>query len=192
MKTNNLYFFIIILLLLGLSTSSCVKDVDFNQAENLAFSPILDASLLHFEEPASSFVDDDGTERVTIVDSVDIDVFQNQYVVDNLIKAELLFESTNTINRAYEAKVEFFDAENVLQYTFTYAVPRSPDNLDVVVTHLEVFENDSLIALKATEKLVLTLILEESEDGSILTENSPGELKFRSKGTFYLNIDTSA
>jgi len=168
--------------------TSCIKDVDFQQAQNVAISPIFDVSLIYFQEPASSFVND-GVEMQVTQDTLRIDIFSDQFIVDNLIKAEFLFEGVNTINRAYEAKIDFLDDNDALQHTFTLSIPASPNNIEIITEEIEIFEDNTLDALKMTTRLVFTLTLFDSDDGSILTENSPGLLRFRSKGTFYFNID---
>lgn len=181
----------ILLLCITLSFNACIKDVDFDQAENLSISPALEVSILHFEEPVNTFLDDDGVEIITVKDSVNIGIFSDQFVVDNLIKADFLFEATNTINRAYEAEIEFYNDLFELQHTINFGVSESPNNQDVVVEYVEIFEGMELEALKATTNLVLTLNLLPSMDGSTLNENTPGDLILRSKASFYFNINTS-
>ena len=176
---------------LALCLTACVQDVDFQQSENLSVSPALEASLIHFEEPAQSFVDDDGNELIIVSDSVYVEIFSDAFVVDNLVKAEFLFEATNTINRAFRADVDFYNDDFEMQYAFNFNVPPSPNNQDVIVEYVEVFESQSLEALKSTTNLVLTFTLLPSSDGSILQESTPGDLKFKSKGSFYLEINTS-
>lgn len=187
-KIKYLYVFCVI----GMLFSACVNDVDFTQGEDFAISPTLDASLIYFEEPASSFVDEDGVEQTIVRDSVNIEIFNDQFTVDNLIKAAFLFEVTNSINRAYQAQIELLDETDVLQHSFNFSVDTSPTNQEIVVEHLEIFENESLLALKQSTRLIITLTLMPSNDGSLLDENSPGMLKFKSKATFYLLIDTSS
>ena len=168
---------------------SCVDDVDFDQADDLQIEPVIEASLVFFEEPASSFLDEDGTEAETVQDTVRIEVFSDEFVVDNVIKAEFLFEGVNTINRAYSADIDFLDDENNVLHMVNLAIPESTDNTDVMVTHLETFEGITLESMKASTQLAFTLTLEPSDDGSILDENSPGNLRFRSKAAFYFAID---
>lgn len=171
--------------------NACIKDVDFEQAENLTISPALEVSVMHFEEQASTFIDDNGVELITVTDSVNIEIFSDQFVVDNLIKADFLFEATNTINRAYEAEIDFYDDLYQLQHSFSFSVGASTNNQDVVVEYVEVFEGQELEALKTTTNLVLSLTLQPSSDGSILTDVTPGILKLRSKASFYFEINTS-
>ena len=182
-----------ILLALGilLFLNACIKDVDFDQAEDLFITPALEVSIIHFNESASTFVDNDGLELSTVKDSVSIEIFSDNFVVDNLIKADFSFETTNTIDRAYEAQIDFYNDLYELQHSFNFGVGASVNNQDIIVEYVEVFEGQDLDALKATTNLVLTLTLQPSSDGSILNDDSPGNLKLRSKGSFYFEINTS-
>lgn len=171
--------------------TACVKDVDFEQAENISISPALEVSIIHFEEHVGAFLNDAGVELITVRDSIDIEIFNDPFVVDNLVKADFLFETTNTINRAYKAEIDFYNDLYELQHNFNFGVGASNNNQDIVVEYVEVFEGQDLEALKTTTNLVLTLTLQPSSDGSILGEGSPGHLKLRSKASFYFDINTS-
>ncbi|WP_452597357.1 hypothetical protein [Pontimicrobium sp. MEBiC01747] len=169
---------------------SCVENVDFDQAENIILTPTLESSLLFFEEPATTFVDNSGAEVLTITDSVVIEIFNDEFVKDNLQKAILLFEATNSIKRTFEAKVDFLNELDELQHTITFTVTPSINNEAVITESTEVFEGGNLEAIKTTNKLFLTLTMLASSDGSTLNNNSSGTLGFRSKGTFFFNINT--
>lgn len=180
---------IILIFLLGIiSFTACIDDVDFDQAEDLAINTPLEVSVIHFEEPAATFVDDLGVELETVRDSVYVEIFSDDYVVDNLTRADFLFEATNTINRSFQADIEFYDDDFNLQHTFTFGVSESNNNQEVVVEYTEIFEGLELDALKNTTNLVLSLTLAPSDDGSQLNENTPGNLKLRSMATFYIDV----
>ena len=52
-----------------------------------------------------------------------IEIFSEAFVIDNLVKAELVFEATNTINRTFGLQVEFLDDADVrrsLSFLFTF------------------------------------------------------------------------
>ena len=174
-----------------LCSNACIKDVDFDQAEDLSITPALEVSIIHFEEPALTFLDEDGVELTIVKDSVNIEIFRDPFVIDNLIKADFLFEANNTINRAYNAEIEYFDDNYVLLHEFNFGVSASPNGENIIVEYVEVFEGPELESLKATTNIVLTLTLMPSSDGSILEETSPGNLKLRSKASFYFDINTS-
>lgn len=179
---------ILILVLPLIYLSSCIEDVDFSQAEDLFINTPIAASIIYFNEPASTFVDDLGIELETVRDSVYIEIFSDDYVVDNLTRAEFLFEATNTINRAFQADIEFFDDNFNVQHVFSFGVGPSINNQEVVVEYTEIFENAELQALKNTTNLVLNLTLLASEDGTQLTENSSGNLKLKSKASFHIDV----
>ena len=168
--------------------TSCVKDVDFDQTEDIVLTPTITSSIVFTEVEASRF-SEDGMELETVRDSVaNIEIFTDQFVIDNLVRAELVFEATNSINRTFSLEIQFLNDANELQNEFSFdALPSNFGN-DVVSEHIEVFEDESLEALKTSRKMVLTLRLQPSTDGSSLDENSTGKVGLKSKGIFYFNI----
>ena len=168
--------------------SSCTEEVDFNQIDDLSLKPVFASDLIFFNAPATKFYVN-GSELETVRDTVVIDLFNRDFVVENLVKAEFVFETTNSINRAFSVKVEFLDASDQLKHSFTVTTPASPSNTDIVSTHTEVFENGLLNALKASNKVVLTI--QALSGGSPLTDNTPGRIKLKSKGVFYLKVEKS-
>ncbi|EDP71495.1 hypothetical protein FBALC1_03387 [Flavobacteriales bacterium ALC-1] len=176
-------------LLAIMTLMSCVKDVDFDQAENFSLTPVLASSILFTEVEASSFFEND-MELESVRDSVaNIEIFEDQFVKDNLIKAELVFQATNTIDRTFNLQVDFFNDADELQHTLSFDAIESNSGNPVVTDYTEVFEDDSLDALKLITKMVITLTLYPSSDGSTLNENSSGNISLKSKGIFYFNID---
>lgn len=176
-------FFILIFI------TSCVKDVDFDQAENLSISPVLESSLIYFNFDAPRFQTNDGTENVVEGDTFEMDIFNDDFARDNLVKAEMFFEVKNSINRRFQAEVQFLDADDQVVHTFTInVIPNG--NTEVVTTHTEIFENETLNQLKNTVKMGLTLTMFADASGVSLDENSPGTIQMRSKATLFLEIDT--
>jgi hypothetical protein len=159
-------------LLIITALTSCVKDVDFDQADNFSLTPVIASSILYTEVEASNF-SDNGVELETVSDSVaNIEIFEDQFIKDNLIKAELVFETTNTINRTFNLRVDFLSNTDELQHTLSFDAMESNSGNPVVTDYIEIFENDSLEALKLITKMVITLTLYPSSDGSTLNENS--------------------
>lgn len=169
-------------------TTSCTKEVDFNQINDLVLEPVVASDLIFFNAPATKFYVN-GIELSTVKDSVIIDLFNRDFVVENLVKAEFVFEATNSINRAFNVQVDFKDDSNVLRHSFSVSSTASPTNSDIVITHTEVFENATLDALKASNKIVLTV--QALSGGIPLNDNTPGRIQLKSKGIFYLKIEDS-
>lgn len=166
---------------------SCTKEVDFDQADDFEISPAIESDLIFFDEPANSFFLN-GSELNTINDFVLADFFKNQFIVDNLIKSEFIFETTNSINRGFQVRVDFINDAEELLHTFTFSTLPSTDNSDLLSNHVEVFEGDTLIALKNTSKLVFTLSVLPGEP---INQTTLGRIKLRSKAVFYFKIGDS-
>ena len=167
---------------------SCVKDTDFNQSTSITLTPIMEVNLVEFQETPDSFLDPTGTEFPFISDLVVLEVFNSDIIVDNVTKAELVFGINNSINKAFEIKIDFYDISETLQHTFTIAIANSPSNIPLFTEHIEVFEGMSLTALKSSNKLDITISLSSSSTGSVLTPDSEGSIRLTSKGIFYLKI----
>lgn len=168
--------------------ASCVKDVDFDQAENVVLTPVAAASIVYTDVEASRF-SENGIELETVTDTIsDIELFTDDFVLDNLVKAELIFESTNTINRTFGLQVDFLSDLDEQLHTLSFDAAPSPSGNEVITTHIEVFEDATLEALKMTRNMVVTLYLYPSTDGSTLDENSTGNISLKSKGNFYFNV----
>lgn len=175
-------FFVITI---GLFLFSCTKEIDFKQADDFKISPVMESSLIFFDEPASRFFVNN-TQTISIVDSIEIALFNNKFIVDNLIKADFVFEATNSINKTFQVRVDLINDTGQQLHTFTILALPSTDGSDVVSDHVEEFEGDTLVALKSTTKLVFTLSLLA---GGSIDPTTPGRIKLRSKAIFYLNID---
>ncbi|GAA3616467.1 hypothetical protein Q4Q39_01100 [Flavivirga amylovorans] len=166
---------------------SCAKEIDFEQADDFEISPVIESSLIFFDEPASSFFTS-SAEIISIKDSISIEVFNNDFVVDNLIKADFVFEATNSINRTFQIQVDFINDADQQVHSFTLQALSSTDGSDLLSNYIEVFEGDELDALKNTSKLVFTLSL---LPGDTINPTTPGRIKLKSKAIFYLNIGDS-
>lgn len=166
---------------------SCTEPVDFNQVNDFEISPVIESSLIFLDEPANRFSDND-TELIIIQDFVQVDFFNNNFIVDNLIRAEFVFETTNSINRTFQVQVDFLDSNNQIQHTLTFFTAASANNTNVVSNYTEVFQDNTLAALKNTTRLVFTLNL---LPGTPINQNTTGRISVKSKAVFYFNIDNT-
>lgn len=166
---------------------SCLEDVDFSQAEDFFAEPSLAASLAFFDEPANTFIANPGVSNV-VIDTVAVDIFTDDFVVDNLIKAELFFETTNSINNAFIAQIDFYNDVFELQNAITIDIPASPLNTEDVTEDLVIFEDNSLEAFKQSTQIVFTLTLVEDVNLPPIDNNTLGRIIFKSSGTFFFRI----
>ncbi|MFV0540498.1 MAG: hypothetical protein ACK5MZ_04590 [Aestuariibaculum sp.] len=165
---------------------SCAKEIDFTQGEDLEISPIMEVSLVYLDEPASGFMVNNSP--AVLHDDAVMGVFSDQFVVDNLTRADLFFEIGNSIDRNLLLTLNFYDVSDQLQHSISIPIPSSPNNEVIVTEHTEVLEGTSLEALKRTERIEFIL---EVDSGNPVDDDTLGRIYLKSKGTFYFNIDTS-
>ncbi|MEW4922993.1 hypothetical protein [Algibacter sp. 2305UL17-15] len=162
----------------------CAKPVDFNQLDDLTLLPVMETSIIFYNATAGDFFVG-GQEENVAQDFVFIDVFNNGFVQDNLVRAEFVFETKNSINRAYSLQLDFLDVGGALLESFSINSPASPNNEVVASEHSEVFEGATLANIKQSRILVFTL---EMLPGAPINQNSPGEIDLKSKGIFHLSL----
>jgi len=182
-----------LLILLSTIFMSCTEDVDFNQVDDFELNPVVESSLIHFDESVTGFFDDsvddyiDFGEEIPIEDFIIVDYFRNGFIVDNLVKVELVFETQNTIHRDFELQMVFNDANEVPQHTFTIVEDASlTGSDDTLSTHIETFEGATLDAFKRSVALrfILTML-----PGVPLNPDSEDRISLKSKAVLYFNIN---
>ncbi|WP_430412009.1 hypothetical protein [Kordia sp.] len=176
------------ILLLVLITS-CVKDVDFEQAEDLSISPVIESSLVFFDFPASEFQEPTGTALVVEQDALELNFFNEEFIRDNLVRAEFFFDISNTINRAFRLDVVMYGENGSVTYAFDISIGAGGTN-EVVEIHTEIFEDATLDQLKNTTSMQFVLTMFPSITGEPLDDTSTGNIKMRSKATLFFEIDT--
>ncbi|MFD2727201.1 hypothetical protein [Hyunsoonleella rubra] len=174
----------LIFLLVLLSNFGCTKPIDFDQADDLLLEPVLESSIIFYEATASDFFAGGMLQNV-VQDEVGIDIFGDSFVQDNLVKAEFVFEVKNSMDRAFDLRLDFLDGNGQLLESFTVDTPASPDNSEIITEYVETFEGVPLENLKQSRQLVFTLVM---QTGPPLNQNSQGTIALKSKGIFYLMI----
>ena len=88
MKTNLTNSYLAVLLVVVLF-SACVKDTDFDQAEDIAVTPIVELDLIHFDLPAMRFFDTVASSPVlTVRDTTDLEFLNDEEISANLERVE--------------------------------------------------------------------------------------------------------
>lgn len=183
MKKSTVFptFFIILLF----TSISCVKDIDFGQAEDLILSPEYLISLVYTNLDQTYFIDPSGNEISEITDRTRVDFF-GSFTEDYLRKIDVDIHITNSFNRNFTLEFRFVDENNME----TYAIPslsilansadfRYTEEIDVAVNPAILF----------TESIEMTLTLLPSPDGSEIDSAQQANFIFKSAGTFYLQIN---
>ncbi len=168
-----------IVILLGFGLSSCVKDIDFDQAGDISLQPEIQASMLIFEVDERDFVDPDTKlERLTIRDTVRLEFLDDDYIQKDLEKVEFSFKYTNTFPQSFSNRILFLSENNRLQHEINFET--DPGNLGnpVVSEKIEIIGPDRIQVIKRSIKMVVEI--------KAITNGEPftGQLNFELKGLF--------
>jgi hypothetical protein len=145
--------------------------------------PTYVANLVYFDIPANEFVTS-GIETPQFIDRSTVDIFNNTFFVNDLVKTDLDFEINNSIARAFTLEVKLFNANGTQLDTIVIAVPAFYGASNIV-TQKEVFQGTRLTILKNTTRIDMALRM---ASGTALTESSSGTIKMRSGITAYFVI----
>lgn len=173
----------IVLLFSVLFLFSCSSDLDFNQTKNLRLEPTYVVNLVYFDIPANEFVTN-GTETPRFIDQSTVDIFNNTFFVNDLVKADLDFEINNTIARAYTLEVKLLDSSGTPLDIILISVP-AYTGVSNIIPQKETFQGTRLNILKNTTRIEMSLRM---ASGTALTESSTGTIKMRSGVTAYFVI----
>lgn len=164
---------------LSLLTLSCSSAVDFDQAYDIVIEPVIVSNLASFKIQANQFVTG-GIEQTQFDDVTNFDLIKDSFFKNNLTKVEFFFEFNNTINRDFFVDLELLDSANNPIYWVSIPVA-AYTGVEKLVTQTKLFQSN-LNILNSTRKMSFTIRL---QSGALLSETSPGSLKFRSNLTAY-------
>lgn len=165
--------------------TSCVKDVDFNQAKDLVVKPAYVTSLMQFSINQTGLFDKiTNTEIIEIKNTYGFSFIDKLEGKEQIEKVVLDFEFHNPFNRKFTAQYSFFDANDMATHSVNIEIPANADGSK----HRE----EILIAnnpnLFNTTKIHSKMRLLPSPDGSVIDVNTQKTLKIVLSGIFYLNV----
>lgn len=161
--------------------TACIRDTDFNQTDNIVVSPVFELDFLFFTVSSDNFFDN-GINNFIVTDTTDFDFLNDEFVVDNLEKAEFFFKNTNSFPVEFNTQFQFLDENNELHYEISIPINSGDVNNPVITEYTELIVEEDLINLTMANKVVINIIASSS------VENLEGTLKLQSKTTYYLKI----
>lgn len=175
---------ILILCMFLSSVGSCVKDVDFDQINDIQLTPVFEGSLVFFDLEANKFVEE-GSEVSSITDFTRLDALSSSFSVNNLVRADLHFEFVNTIGRSFTLTINLLDGEQQVLRTLQYDIPASSGS-QVEIDDTVVFTGANLQQI--TNLLIMEVEVMLNNGLPQLAETSEGMLAMNSSATLYLEI----
>jgi len=182
MKANSAHTYLGIFSLI-IFFSACVKDTDFNQANDIVVSPIVDLDLIYFDLPAITFFDTIASIPIlTVSDTTDLPFLNDQDIVEKLKRVEFSFRATNSIQREFQVEFQFLTEENEISYSSQIPIDQGTVASPVVTEYIENVEGEALANLTMAGKVAVSVTIPSSN------QNLDGTIKLESKATYYLEF----
>ncbi|MDC7995976.1 hypothetical protein [Altibacter sp. HG106] len=179
---TNLWIPTLVILVL-VSTISCIKDTDFEQASDITARPVVELNLIHFEVDAGEFYDEStNTSRLTLSDTTEIRFLDDSGLQESLLRAEFLFEFTNAIPRTFDVTFQFLSEATDTTYTTQTFVEAGTVGVPLVTTYEEVVEGAEILELTSANRVVVNVTIPEAN------AELEGALRLKSKTTYFLEI----
>ena len=161
--------------------SACIKDTDFDQAEDNSLTPVVELDLIYFNLNANQFYDSINSNPIlTVSDTTEIKFLDDTTLQESLKRAEFYFKFTNSIPRSFQVDFQFLSEANDTTYVAGTSVAEGMPTAPVITEYIENVEGDDILRLTQANKVVVTVTIPSSN------ENLEGTLNLKSKTTYFL------
>ncbi|MGK0250789.1 MAG: hypothetical protein ACI81G_000221 [Gammaproteobacteria bacterium] len=162
---------------------SCVKDVDFDQAEEIIIAPKVDLDLVFFNLGTDNFVASDAGIPVTVIrDTTRLEFLDDTFVRENLLEIDFVFRYDNSFPQVFEHRALFLDEEDEVLYAVTFDVDPSLDGMVTTTLYTQTVAGPDLDAIRNSIKMLIELTLEPNGDPVV------GALRHQSKALYSLEF----
>lgn len=160
---------------------ACIKDTDFDQAEDIALTPVIELDLIYFDLNANDFYDTINSRPIpTLRDTTIIRFLDDSTLHESLKRAEFYFKFTNSISRNFQVDFQFLSEMNDTTYVAGTTVAEGSIANPVLTEFVENVEGDDILSLTQANKVVVSVTIPSSN------ENLEGILNLKSKTTYFL------
>ncbi|MGM1055259.1 MAG: hypothetical protein ACQEWG_05160 [Bacteroidota bacterium] len=179
MSFSNPVLKICLSLLLIAGLTSCVKDVDLDQADRITLQPDLQVDLLIFDVDEVDFRDPETNELKTIIrDTVRLEFLDDDYIQDDLSEVEFSFKYINSFPQSFNNSILFLSENNQVQHRIDFPIDPGTITNPVATEITELIDEDQIGVIRRSIKMVVEIEVIPNE------EPFTGELTFQSKALF--------
>jgi len=172
-----------LLFVFSLSVVSCVKDVDFEQADDFTTTQKVDLDLIFFNLDTSNFVLTGTNEVIPVIrDTTRLEFLDDGFIQDNLIQIDFLFQYDNTFSQAFFNRTVFLNEQDEVLYESSFEVKPSVSGVLETTQYSEIVISPELDAIKQSIKMFIELTLEPNG------RPIEGMLKHKSKAIYTLEF----
>ena len=181
MKTSLLKPLVVVFACLLLA--ACVKDTDFDQADEITLTPVVELDLIYFNIEAGEFYDEvTNTPILTVTDTTEIRFLDDTEIQESLIRADFFFRFTNSIPRDFDVDFQFLSEQNDTTYVTQTNVIQGTVESPVVTEFEEIVEGDDILQLTMADRVVVSVTITDADP------SLEGILNLKSKTTYYLEV----
>lgn len=170
------------------TTFGCVRDVDFDQAEDIVLRPVFEIDFIYSEFDTDDFVSADLPPNIPInpppiVDIAKFDVLGNEFATENLEQVDLTFEIRNSFAIPITFSFQFLGGGSEPIGT-TYSITVAPGNGEgapsVLTNAVFSLDKETLNTLSNSEQI--------RSEIRILNANSStrGRISLKSAATYFI------
>lgn len=164
--------------------SSCVKDTDFDQANDIFLTPVVELDLIYFDLAAEDFYDfNTSTPILTLRDTTELRFLDDEEISSNLNRADFYFKFTNSVPRDFLVDFQFLSGQNDTTYTTQTQVAQGTISNPVITEFEEIVDGGAINDLTLASKVVVSVTIPSSN------ANLTGNLILKSKTTYYLEFN---
>lgn len=168
-----------LLIFAALLCFGCVKDVDFNQSEQISLSPDLQSDLLIYSIDERYFTDSiTKAFKPVIRDTVRLEFLDDDYIQKDLVSVEFSFRHINTFSQEIDSRILFLSENGQLQFSVDYPIPSGSPNNPSEIIYTEFIEQNRIHLVRNSIQMIVEL--EMIPNGQPVS----GNLDFASKGLF--------
>lgn len=193
MKTKKTYA---LLLFVGaiLITASCVKELDFEQLDDVVLTPVFEADFIYSEFDVEDNIPQGAPPNTEFTippevlrDTINYDLVGTDFAIDNLDRVELTMEVRNTIPAAFTIQFQFLtQAGQPIGQLYSIPVQAGlGEGTEPVISFSDpnpiVLDNATLNQLASAQKIATEIIV------PTLNSDLRGTLQIRSKASYYVN-----
>jgi len=167
-----------------LLAAGCVKDQDFNQADEIVLTPEIETDLVYLQLTQDNFVNSSGEAEVSFVSqTTNLDFIRDSFIQNDLNRIDFTFDTANSFKQSFNTVVTFLDEAGEVTYEFSFFVPGSVTGEAVNSTYIESIVEDDLPLFKNAVSLQVSSSIILSGDSIV------GTLDFKSKARLYFEFN---
>ncbi len=163
--------------------TACVKDTDFDQADDIVVTPVVELDFVYFTLDSDDYIDPDtGDSRLMVSDTTRLNFLDSDFAREDIVRAEFTFRFTNSLEQNFNTEFLFLNDNDQLRYEFSIPIAGGTVSQPTLTEHIQNIENEEIAELTRATKVVINV------NAPTTVDNPNGTLNLQSKTTYFLEI----